>query len=96
VHFRNKKVLVKGIMGMDGRMSPHQSMNRFIEGWRGYGSPNVPDHCLDAAELNLRAIFRIGGVAATGSISVKRERLPIGVMHTLFQRERALEPIFKR
>lgn len=95
-YFRNKKVLVRGIMGMDGRMSPHQSMNKFIEGWRGYGSPNVPDHCLDAAELNLRAIFRIGGSPATGSTMVKKEALPLSARHALFHRQRVNEPIFRR
>ncbi len=95
VHFRNKKVLVKGIMGMDGRMSPHQSMNKFIEGWRGFGSPSAPDHCLDAAELNLRAIFRIGGVPATGTVA-QMETLPLSARHALFQRQRVTTPIFQR
>ncbi len=98
VHFRNKKVLVKGLLGMDGRMSPHQSMNKFIEGWRSFGSPNAPDHCLDAAELNLRAIFKVGGVPATGSVVMKRESLPLSAQRALFHRQRArdMTPVFKR
>ena len=97
-HFRNKKVLIKGLMGMDGRMSPHQSMNKFIEGWRNFGSPNAPDHCLDATELNLRAIFKVGGVPATGSVVMKRESLPLSAQRALFHRQRArdMTTVFKR
>lgn len=95
-YFRNKKALVKGILGTDGRMSPHQSMNQFIKEWRSYGSPKASDHCLDTVELNLRAIFRIGGVPATGSIAPKKEPLSLGTRHALFQRSRELQPIFRR
>lgn len=95
-YFRNKKALLKGMLSSDGRMIPHPSMNPFIKEWKGFGSPNSSDHCLDTAELNLRAIFKIGGVAATGSSEVKREPLPIGVKHELFRRQRVTEPIFRR
>jgi len=96
VHFRNKKVFLKGVLGMDGRMTPHQSMNKFVEEWRGFGSPKASDHCLDTVELNLRAIFRIGGVPATGSVVAKKEPLSLGAHHALFQRSRELAPIFQR
>ena len=96
VHFRNKKVKLRGIMGMDGRMSPDPSMNPFLKEWRGFGTPKSSDRCLDTAELNIRAIFRIGGIPATGTSAPKREALPLGAQHALFRRERKLSPIFKR
>jgi len=89
-HFRNKKVLLPGMINSDGSIGPAPAANVFVEAWRGY--PYAPDDILDSTERCLRAAFNLGVLPAAVT-AIEFEPHSRALRQELFRRQLAA-PIF--
>ena len=91
-HFRNQKVLIRGMISPGGNIIPSPAMNPFVEEWRGY--PHEGDDALDATERAVRAALGLDTKPASSTASGEGEipdSQPILLTaRTLF--DHALEP----
>ena len=90
-HFRNQKVLIRGMISPGGAIIPAPAMNPFVEEWRGY--PHGGDDALDAVERAVRAALGLDtkpASATTEGEETPESRPASQIARTLFRH--ALEP----